>query len=243
MKASPHPRRIYRANRSMKITGTGHTDFACDWCSRNQGYWGAHKVSHAGDRMSVGATPTSAENEVDRPICSTSLPSVDVHMWQPIRCFELLASTKAAKSLSALVKDSPCYLSVAELFCDVSVCPTSHQIGEQVAKRQVDEMRQWAAIGASHRLNQLQQEQAAIYRAFPELRQSPRRGRPPASQSTFSEMAGPETDPNRAEPRGRRTRRRTMSAEARKRISDAQKARWAKQKANATAGDGSRKKR
>jgi hypothetical protein len=56
-------------------------------------------------------------------------------------------------------------------------------------------------------LNQLAHEIAAIHAAFPELRQGRK-----------SSVV--------------RRRRRKLSAEARKRISDAQKARWAKQKAH-----------
>jgi hypothetical protein len=68
----------------------------------------------------------------------------------------------------------------------------------------------------------------AILRAFPELR----RGR----RATGATNASPEradgdgTAPRR---RGGRRRRRNMSPEARKRISNAQKARWAKFHANA----------
>jgi hypothetical protein len=85
-----------------------------------------------------------------------------------------------------------------------------------MAKRS-DAMRKWALIGAEQRLVQLAAEITAIHNAFPELRQ----GRKRASVSTGDAIAG-------AAPK--RRRRRKMSAEARKRISDAQKARWAKQK-------------
>lgn len=115
-----------------------------------------------------------------------------------------------------------------------------------MAKRQFDDMRQWAAVGASHRLVELQEEQAAIFRAFPELRQGPRRGRPRAIRGTAPAQSNPqdfEAD-NIGKGRGvRRHRRRVMSPEARKRISDAQKARWAKQKAGAASAPSSRKKR
>ena len=86
-----------------------------------------------------------------------------------------------------------------------------------MAKRSNDAMRQWALRGAELRLLEIAQEAAAIYAAFPELRE---RGKsaPPAAEAP--QGAG----------RPRR-RRRQLSAEARQRISDAQKARWAKQKA------------
>jgi hypothetical protein len=69
----------------------------------------------------------------------------------------------------------------------------------------------------SHGVEQLGDETAAIYRAFPSLRQAePRKSASGAAEAPT-----------------RRRRRRKLSAEARKRISDAQKARWAKQKAQA----------
>lgn len=83
-----------------------------------------------------------------------------------------------------------------------------------MAKRQGD-LRKWALIGAEQRLIQLAEEAAAIHREFPELRQRKRASATPATPS-----------PNRG---GRR--RRKMSADARKRISEAQKARWAKTRA------------
>lgn len=82
-----------------------------------------------------------------------------------------------------------------------------------MAKRR--KMSDWARLGAERRLEQLDEERAAIYREFPELR----RGRPsrrivPAVNQTASRPA--------------RSRRRKLSPEARKRISEVQKARWAK---------------
>jgi len=82
------------------------------------------------------------------------------------------------------------------------------------------DVRQWALIGAAARLRDLVEEQAGIFSAFPELRRSGRRTRAvDASESTSG--ASPV----------RRRRRRKLTAEARKRISDAQKRRWAKQRA------------
>ena len=93
-------------------------------------------------------------------------------------------------------------------------------------------IRQWALIGAEQRLLQLAEEAAAIHRAFPELR---------ARGAGGGRLAGPASRRDATDaPGGRRRRRRkrTMSPEARKRISDAQKARWARQK----AGGGSKKR-
>jgi hypothetical protein len=87
-----------------------------------------------------------------------------------------------------------------------------------VARERKSSIRQWALIGAEQRLVQLAEEAAAIHRAFPELRQRGGRGGQPDSVAK----------PGRG--RGRR-RKRTLSADARRRISEAQKARWARQKA------------
>ena len=92
-------------------------------------------------------------------------------------------------------------------------------------------MRTWALKGAEQRLLEIGEEAAAIYASFPELRDRSngtgaigrrKRGRPRKTQ-TVSPAAGS---------RGKRT----MSADARRRISEAQKARWARQKANGQAG-------
>jgi hypothetical protein len=96
-----------------------------------------------------------------------------------------------------------------------------------VAKTVNTDIRAWALIGAEQRLVQLAEEAAAIHQQFPELRQrSGGRGR--AARSTTSDANATESTDGR---RGPRRRRRTMSADARRRISEAQKARWAKQKA------------
>jgi hypothetical protein len=81
-------------------------------------------------------------------------------------------------------------------------------------------MRQWARVGAEQRLLQLTREIAAIHAAFPELRR--RTSKTASSSSAPGEGGG----------KPARRRRRKLSAAARKRISDAQKARWAKQKAD-----------
>jgi hypothetical protein len=97
-----------------------------------------------------------------------------------------------------------------------------------VAKRQSNNLRRYAVVGAEQRLLELAQEAAGIFAMFPELR-GPGRGFLAGGQTGRKAAAG-------AAPR--RRRRRKMSAEARKRISDAQKARWARQK----AAGGSKKK-
>jgi hypothetical protein len=93
-----------------------------------------------------------------------------------------------------------------------------------MAKSSFD-LRAWALIGAQQRLRDLDQERAAILAAFPQLRAGAggRRGRPRGSTSVkqASGVAG-----------GRKRKRRRLSKEARRRISEAQKARWAKQKGN-----------
>jgi hypothetical protein len=78
------------------------------------------------------------------------------------------------------------------------------------------DFHRWAVVGAQQRLVEIANEQKAIFAAFPELR------------------AGGALSANDGEPQTARRRggRRKMSAAARKRISDAQKARWAKQRAN-----------
>lgn len=86
------------------------------------------------------------------------------------------------------------------------------------------QMRGWALKGAEQRLLEIAEEAARIYAQFPELRDrgaaAPGRGRARGSDG--------ENRPAR--------KIRTMSADARKRISDAQKARWARQKANGESG-------
>ena len=90
-----------------------------------------------------------------------------------------------------------------------------------VATERKSSIRQWALIGAEQRLVQLAEEAAAIHRAFPELRQ---RGGGGGS----GHLPGPFAKAGRG---GGRRRKRRMSADARRRISEAQKARWARQRA------------
>jgi hypothetical protein len=107
--------------------------------------------------------------------------------------------------------------------------------------RPTSEFRRYAVIGAEQRLLQISAEAEAIYRTFPELRRSRRDiGSGRDGGLTSSTFGGGEHVPSpfddRVRPQGKRgpgrpRKRRTMSADARRRISEAQKARWAKQKA------------
>ena len=99
-----------------------------------------------------------------------------------------------------------------------------------MAKRQGNNLRRYAVVGAEQRLLELAEEAAGIFAMFPELR-APGRGFMAAGRRSSGRQPAQTT----ASPR---RRRRKMSAEARKRISDAQKARWARQK----AGGGAKKK-
>ena len=81
------------------------------------------------------------------------------------------------------------------------------------------ELRRLARIGAEARLEVIQREMATIYATFPALR-----GR---SKETDSSL-GNDAEPPGAHPKRRRRR---MSADARKRIWDAQRKRWAEWKA------------
>ncbi len=93
------------------------------------------------------------------------------------------------------------------------------------------EMREWALKGAEQRLLEIAEEARAIFSAFPELRDE---GRGFLSRKDAAATAGARKNTSRGTS-GRRRGRRKMSAEARKRIGDAQRARWARQK---SAGGG-----
>jgi hypothetical protein len=82
-----------------------------------------------------------------------------------------------------------------------------------------------ARRGAQHRYEELTAELNALIRQFPDLRGSVRRTvtRGRRTVETAGAAAGPR-------------KRRKLSAAARKAISDAQKARWAKQRAEAPSG-------
>ncbi len=108
-----------------------------------------------------------------------------------------------------------------------------------MAKRQND-LRRYALIGAQQEIARLELQLENILRQFPELR----RGRGAAAKG--SRQATAAADVGSADRPTKRRRRRTMSAEARKRISEAQKARWAKQKSTPhgqVQTGGARKKR
>ena len=83
-----------------------------------------------------------------------------------------------------------------------------------------EQLRKWAVSGAERRLVEIATEAAAIYKAFPELRDRRSGG--------AAETAAP------ARAAAKTPRRRTLSAAGRKRISDAQKKRWAAKKKGAT---------
>jgi hypothetical protein len=90
------------------------------------------------------------------------------------------------------------------------------------------ELRTWALRGAERRLAEIAEETRAIYAAFPELRGAPS-GQPanPYTPGVRRAVAGV-----RPAVEGAVTRRRPkMSAEARKRIAEAQRKRWAEWKA------------
>ena len=109
------------------------------------------------------------------------------------------------------------------------------------------DLRRWAAIGAEQRLLQISAEEQAIYRTFPELRRKSPGVRVAAGVGQLQNpvSGGGEHVPfsDGVRPPGKRgpgrPRKRTMSADARRRISEAQKARWARQKAQ---GGGAKKK-
>jgi hypothetical protein len=105
-----------------------------------------------------------------------------------------------------------------------------------MAKRQqrLFNLRAYAVIGAEQRLRQIAEEARAIFQAFPELRAANRGfGARGGGESPFpwgkQAAEGGGLVGNGRGRKGKR-RRRKMSAAAGKRISEAQKARWAKQK-------------
>jgi hypothetical protein len=95
------------------------------------------------------------------------------------------------------------------------------------------DLRAWALVGAQQRLRELDEERAAIMSYFPQLRgeDSPRRrgpGRSPKAQDGDAAAFEGTQDPTL-----KKRRRRKVSAEARAKISAAQRLRWKKQKAAA----------
>lgn len=92
-----------------------------------------------------------------------------------------------------------------------------------MATKQTADMLKWARLGAASRLRELDEERSAILKAFPGLRSASgpaRRGVTAKAADAASGSAAPIV-----------RKRRKMSAAARKRISDAQRKRWAAQKA------------
>lgn len=89
-----------------------------------------------------------------------------------------------------------------------------------MATKQNVDILKWARLGAASRLRELDEERAAIIKAFPGLTSGSRS----ASGSNAVDGSG---HVSALVVR----KRRKMSAAARKRISDAQKKRWAAQKA------------
>ena len=85
-----------------------------------------------------------------------------------------------------------------------------------------EELHRLARLGAETRLGELEREIQSIHGAFPELR----RGAPAQPSTTRLAKNGSAT-----EPAVRKRRRRKMSAEARRRIGEAQRKRWAEWKA------------
>ena len=83
------------------------------------------------------------------------------------------------------------------------------------------DLRRYAVKGAEQRLLEIAEEAARIFAAFPELR-ARGRGFDAVGRSGASEVPTASARPTR--------RKRKMSAAARKRISQAQKKRWAKLK-------------
>ena len=84
------------------------------------------------------------------------------------------------------------------------------------------DLRSWAAKGAEQRLVEIAAEARVIFAHFPELRSSGR--------GFEAAPAGAGDDRGTARQRAPRKRRK-RSAEARRRMSEAQKARWPKQRA------------
>jgi hypothetical protein len=94
-------------------------------------------------------------------------------------------------------------------------------------------VKRWAQMGAEARLAEIRQETITLLAAFPDLRQD---GQAVAGRGRSAERRG------RAPSAPGRKKRRRMSAEARRKISAAQKARWAKQKDERTGAAKAKRK-
>jgi hypothetical protein len=105
------------------------------------------------------------------------------------------------------------------------------------------ELHRLARLGAESRVAELQREIASLHQVFPDLRQRRSTAAPnPHTAGVRSAVAGV----RKALEGGVTRRRPKMSAQARKRIGDAQRKRWAEWKAKqagAGQGDGARKPR
>jgi hypothetical protein len=95
-------------------------------------------------------------------------------------------------------------------------------MAKRQSRRQSEGLREYAVVGAEHRLLEIAEEAARIFAVFPELR-DPGRG--------FMALGGSDSGRGRKGAGTGGRKKRTMSAAARKRISQAQKARWARQRA------------
>ena len=94
--------------------------------------------------------------------------------------------------------------------------------------RPTSQLQELARIGAAARIKELQAEIASIRRGFPALTAP---GGESTMPSPFRKRPGRPTANRAAKVAAPRKRRRKMSAAARKKISEAQKKRWAAQKA------------
>jgi hypothetical protein len=95
-------------------------------------------------------------------------------------------------------------------------------------RRPTSQLHEFARIGAAARIKELQAEIASIRRDFPALTTP---GGESTMPSPFRNQPGRPVATHAANVPAPRKRRRKMSAEARKKISEAQKKRWAAQKA------------
>src|SRR4051794_13968541 len=93
------------------------------------------------------------------------------------------------------------------------------------------DMRELARLGAHARLKEIQMEMEAIRRAFPE-EQGRRLSSVNIAVGGGRDAASAELRPTRTGQVASGPKRRTMSAAARRKISQAQKKRWARQRQN-----------
>jgi hypothetical protein len=113
---------------------------------------------------------------------------------------------------------------VADDWCLASHLSFLRYHARDMATKQKVDILKWAHLGAASRLRELDEERSAILKTFPGLTS----GSGPARRGVTARAVGAGSGSVSA-PVARK--RRKMSAAARKRISDAQKKRWAAQKA------------